>query len=324
MSRPPEEKTAESPYILWKIVNSQTFHSHIARSLGNILVLVQEAGKRILDVYGQKFEVFLKSDLSPLTLADQRSHEVLFEGLPRILDVPVLSEEGRTIEFAERSSWQTFWSADPLDGTKEFVRKSGDFCVSIGLVHDRSPLFGVIYIPVENRVYFGSMDLGGHTLSGDLIPALSGLPAVDVLARSQRLESNRASAEKEWVLIGSVSHGGEISPEVLKKLRKKHPFSVKSVGSAIKFCRIAEGAADFYPRVGTTMEWDTAGGQAIVESAGGGLISATTGQPLTYNKESLENPDFLCFGGRFAQEYPEMLSLSPGSQPSLSRSEPGG
>ena len=313
MSPLPEEKTAEIPYIQWKIVNSQTLHAHIARTLGSILVLVREAGERILEVYGQKFEVFLKSDLSPLTLADQRSHEVLFEGLPLLLDVPVLSEEGRTIDFAERSSWQTFWSADPLDGTKEFVRKSGDFCVSIGLVHDRSPLFGVIYIPVENRVYFGSRALGSHTLSGDLIPALSGLPAEEVIARSQRLDSDRISPEKEWVLIGSVSHGGEISPEVLKKLREKHPFSVKSVGSAIKFCRIAEGAADFYPRVGTTMEWDTAGGQAIVEAAGGGLISATTGQPLTYNKESLENPDFLCFGKGFAQEYPELLSFAGGS-----------
>ena len=288
-------------------MSPQTIHSRLSHSLGDILVLVREAGERILEIYAEKFEVFLKSDLSPLTLADQRSHDTLFAGLPRLLDVPVLSEEGRTIDFAERSSWTTFWSADPLDGTKEFVRRSGDFCVSVGLVHNRAPLFGIIYIPIEDNIYFGSRELGSHRLGGTAIRELSGLSAPDVLLRCHAIDSGNDSPEKEWVLIGSASHGAELPPGIDRSLREKHSFSIQSVGSAIKFCRIAEGAADFYPRVGTTMEWDTAGGQAIVEAAGGGLRSFPSAKPLLYNKESLENPDFFCFGKRFAQEYPELV-----------------
>ncbi len=293
-------------------MSPHTIHSRLAHSLGDILVLVQEAGKKVLEVYAEKFEVFLKSDLSPLTLADQRSHETLFAGLPHILNVPVLSEEGRTIDFSERSSWKTFWSADPLDGTKEFVRRSGDFCVSVGLVHDHSPLFGVIYIPVEDKIYFGSRDLGSHMILGENARELSGLSASSILSHCQSLASGKSSPDREWVLIGSVSHGSELHPGIDRRLREKHSFSIQSVGSAIKFCRIAEGSADFYPRAGTTMEWDTAGGQAIVEATGGGLIAIPSKHPLQYNKESLENPDFFCFGKRFAEEYPELLLAQTG------------
>ncbi len=288
-----------------------TIHNRLSHSLGDLLVLVREAGEKILEVYAEKFEVFLKSDLSPLTLADQQSHDTLFEGLPRLLDVPVLSEEGQTIHFSERSSWKTFWSADPLDGTKEFVRRTGDFCVSVGLIHDHAPLFGVIYIPIEDKIYFGSRDLGSHMIQGEQIRELSGLSAPAVLGRSRPIDSGNESHKREWVLIGSASHGAELPPEIDRKLRAKHSFSVQSVGSAIKFCRIAEGAADFYPRVGTTMEWDTAGGQAIVEASGGELLTVPSNHPLRYNKESLENPNFFCFGRRFAQEYPELVMPHP-------------
>lgn len=288
-------------------MDRHTILKSLSASLGDILGLVREAGERILDVYSKDFDVVLKSDLSPLTLADKRSHEILFERLPRYLNVPVLSEEGRTIEFAERASWTTFWSADPLDGTREFVKKSGDFCVSVGLVHEALPLFGVIYIPLEDRLYFGGRDFGAYALDGKDSASLGGLPAKTILLRSTALGTDREPSDREWVLIGSASHGSELPTTLLERLNKKHPFSTKSVGSAIKFCRIAEGSADFYPRAGTTMEWDTAAGQAIVEATGGGLISIVGRRPLGYNKEHLENPDFYCYGRRFAEEFPDLL-----------------
>ncbi len=292
----------------WKTVDRQTILKSLSASLGDLLEVVREAGERILDVYSHDFDVVLKSDLSPLTLADQRAHEILFERLPRILAVPVLSEEGRAIGYTERAAWTTFWSADPLDGTREFVKKSGDFCVSVGLVHEARPLFGVIYIPLEDRIYFGGREFGAFALDGKNSAALHRHPAHTILSRSTALGIDREPSDREWVLIGSASHGSELPGTLLSRLNKKHPFSAKAVGSAIKFCRIADGSADFYPRTGTTMEWDTAAGQAIVEATGGGLISIGDRRPLLYNKEHLENPDFYCYGRRFAEEFPELLS----------------
>ena len=282
----------------------------LSADLGTLLRLLREAGKKVLSVYREDFRVVLKSDDSPLTLADSESHDLLAKTLPEILPVPVLSEEGMEIPFPERKSWNVFWSIDPLDGTREFVRRSGDFCISVALVADRVPVFGLIYIPVEDRIYFGGKGFGSYRLAGSKIDETPGKEREAVLSVCDRLKPEGEGAEKErrsWVLLGSASHHSEITPGLRVALSKKEHFQILSVGSAIKFCRVAEGQADFYPRYGTTMEWDTAAGQAIVEGVGGGVVEISTGRPLLYNKPELENPDFYCFGPRFRQRFLEIL-----------------
>jgi len=284
----------------------------VSHRLHDLLLLVREAGERVLGVYANDFDVVLKSDLSPLTLADSLSHEILFGSLPGIVPCPVLSEEGTEISYGERSLWECFWSIDPLDGTREFVRKSGDFCVSVGLVLGREPVFGVIYIPVHDQIYFGGKGFGSYRISKGIIDSLEDRDSKSLLLSADRLSSGGNFSGRPWVLLGSVSHGAEIPPELMRALYEKEDFDSFSIGSAIKFCRIAEGAADFYPRYGTTMEWDTSAGEAIVSGAGGGVVAIETGKPLLYNKRNLENPDFFCFGERFRGRFPEIL-LPPAS-----------
>lgn len=279
----------------------------VSLRLRELLLLVRRAGQGVLSVYAHDFDVVLKSDLSPLTLADSLSHDLLFSALPAIVPCPVLSEEGTAIPYSDRASWEAFWSIDPLDGTKEFVRKSGDFCVCVGLVLRNEPIFGVIYIPVLNQIYFGGEHFGSYRMEGVDIAELERMDPETILASSDRLNSGDDPSGKRWLLLGSVSHGSDIPRDLLATLFEKAPFDSASIGSAIKFCRIAEGAADLYPRYGTTMEWDTSAGQAIVCGAGGGVVAAGTKVPLRYNKKSLENPDFYCYGGRFRKVFPELL-----------------
>ncbi len=282
----------------------------ISANLGLILSLLREAGAAVLSVYREDFKVVLKPDDSPLTLADSESHDLLSKNLPRILPVPVLSEEGLAIPPSERESWRCFWSIDPLDGTREFVRRSGEFCISVALVLDQVPIFGLIDIPVEDRIYFGGEGFGSFRLEGSKVGKISGNGTESVLSLCERLPSSPeggAASGEPWILLGSVSHHSEIPSVLRERLSKKEVFQKKSVGSAIKFCRIAEGSADFYPRYGTTMEWDTAAGQAIVCGVGGGVVDSSTKKPLLYNKPDLENPDFFCFGPRFRKRFPEIL-----------------
>lgn len=284
----------------------------VSDRLRELLLLVREAGERVLAVYANDFDVVLKSDLSPLTLADSLSHEILFGSLPGIVPCPVLSEEGAEIPYSERSSWDVFWSIDPLDGTKEFVRKSGDFCVSVGLVLGQGPIFGAIYIPVRGQIYFGGEGFGSYRIVKETISSMESLSSKELLSSADRLDSGDSRPERNWVLLGSVSHGSEMPPELVRALFEKEKFDSFSIGSAIKFCRIAEGSADFYPRYGTTMEWDTSAGQAIVCGAGGGVVEIGSKSPLIYNKSALENPDFYCYGNRFKDRFPEILApLSP-------------
>jgi 3'(2'), 5'-bisphosphate nucleotidase len=282
----------------------------ISPRLQKLLLIVREAGKKVMGVYADDFNVVFKPDLSPLTLADGLSHETLFRSLPGIFPCPVLSEEGRAVPYKERSEWNSFWSIDPLDGTKEFVRKSGEFCISVALVVGKTPIFGIIYIPVCNQLYFGGEGFGSYRMEKPVIDSLEHQDSMSLLQISDLLNSRISLSNRGWILLRSVSHGLEIPPDIMNALHKKASFETLSVGSAIKFCRIAEGTADFYPRYGTTMEWDTSAGDAIVRGAGGGLITIGTGRPLNYNKLNLENPDFYCFSGRFQEDFPEILSQS--------------
>ncbi len=264
------------------------------------LLTAKRAGEAILDVYGSDFAVEQKDDKSPLTLADKRSHEIIMDALEQTITVnnrtvPVLSEEGRGIPYDERKEWEYFWLVDPLDGTKEFVKRNGEFTVNIALIHKHKPVLGIIYIPVKDVFYFAAINLGTYKLenSENLTDNLS---IEKLIYKSQRLpltNNNKSS----FTVIGSRSHTSEEFSEFVKRLNEKYGnVEFISSGSSLKLCLVAEGKADVYPRFGPTMEWDTAAGQAIVEQAEGRVMDIQTGEPLRYNKENLLNPFFIVSG----------------------------
>jgi 3'(2'), 5'-bisphosphate nucleotidase len=261
------------------------------------LLAAKRAGEAILDVYGSDFAVEQKDDKSPLTLADKRSHEIIMDVLEQTITVnnrtvPILSEEGRGIPYDERKEWEYFWLVDPLDGTKEFIKRNGEFTVNIALIQKHKPVLGIIYIPVKDVFYFAAINLGTYKLenSETLVDNLS---IKELLDKSQRLPltSNNKSS---LTVIGSRSHTSEEFSEFVKRLNEKYGnVEFISSGSSLKLCLVAEGRADVYPRFGPTMEWDTAAGQAIVEQAEGSVMDIQTREPLRYNKEDLLNPFFI-------------------------------
>ena len=261
------------------------------------LFVVKRAGEAILDVYGSDFAVEQKDDKSPLTLADTRSHEIIMDVLEQTITVnnctvPVLSEEGRGIPFDERKEWECFWLVDPLDGTKEFVKRNGEFTVNIALIQKHKPVLGIIYIPVKDVFYFAAINLGTYKLenSENLVDNLSIKELLDKSQRLPLINNNKSS----FTVIGSRSHTSEEFSEFVKRLNEKYgKVEFISSGSSLKLCLVAEGRADVYPRFGPTMEWDTAAGQAIVEQAEGRVMDIQTREPLRYNKENLLNPFFI-------------------------------
>ncbi|HYQ47776.1 MAG TPA: 3'(2'),5'-bisphosphate nucleotidase CysQ [Thermodesulfovibrionales bacterium] len=272
----------------------ERFHTLIP----GLLRISRDAGAAILEVYDSDFAIEHKEDKSPLTLADRRSHEVIVNGLSGLddMEIPILSEEGKNIPFEDRRAWEIFWLVDPLDGTKEFIRRNGEFTVNIALIQKGRPVLGVIYIPAQDIFYFGAEGLGSFKLEdGD---TLSSGPLEKILGPAIRLpldpHSSVASQAVRFAVIASRSH---LSPETvlfINDLRAKHgELNFISAGSSLKFCLIAEGIANVYPRFAPTMEWDTAAGQAIVENAGGRVLRADSRQPVTYNKEDLHNPWFV-------------------------------
>lgn len=261
------------------------------------LLAAKRAGEAILDVYGSDFAVEQKDDKSPLTLADKRSHEIIMDVLEQTITVddstvPVLSEEGRGIPFDERKEWEYFWLVDPLDGTKEFVKRNGEFTVNIALIRKHKPVLGIIYIPVKDVFYFAAIDFGTYKLenSENLVDNLT---IKELLDKSQRLPLTDSN-ESSITVIGSRSHTSEEFSEFVELLNEKYDnVEFISSGSSLKLCLVAEGKADVYPRFGPTMEWDTAAGQAIVEQAEGSVMEVQTRDPLRYNKENLLNPFFI-------------------------------
>jgi 3'(2'), 5'-bisphosphate nucleotidase len=236
---------------------------------------VKEAGKAILEVYGTNFDVQCKEDHSPLTLADQRSHRIIADSLrSRYPQIPVLSEEGKEVPFEARRGWERFWLVDPLDGTKEFVKRNGEFTINVALIEGNAPLLGVIYIPVQDRLFLADVREGCWVAAdGDLkqIRVAAGAPKGPVR------------------IVRSRSHP---SPGLEELLSLMPEHEIVNRGSALKFCAVANGEADFYPRFGPTWEWDTAAGQAIVTAAGGTMLDLT-GKPFVYNKRNLLNGPFL-------------------------------
>jgi 3'(2'), 5'-bisphosphate nucleotidase len=257
----------------------------------SVVSLARRAGDAILSIYGQQFEVTNKADESPLTLADTRSHEIILDGLRELTPhIPVLSEEASDIGFEERRHWQRYWLVDPLDGTKEFVSRNGEFTVNIALIEGHAAVLGVVHVPVTDTTYTGA-------LTGGAFRQIGRDPAVSIRVR--------APAANPLRIVGSRSHRTDTLDRYLPKLE---PYELVAVGSSIKFCLVAEGSADFYPRFGPTSEWDTAAAQAIVEAAGGAVIR-TNGSPLRYNtKADFLNPHFLVIGDR-SRDWLHQLSI---------------
>ena len=240
--------------------------------LGNV---VREAGEAILEVYGTDFEVERKADCSPLTLADRQSHEIIAARLQsHYPHIPVLSEEGKETSYDIRKAWPCFWLVDPLDGTKEFVKRNGEFTINIALVEGTSPTIGVIYLPVLDRLYMADIREGCWEIDK---------------GQSRRLQVRSPAVGDAIRVLKSRSHP---SPNLEKLLEVIPSHECVTRGSALKFCAIAAGEADFYPRLGPTWEWDTGAGQAIVAAAGGVMV-ALNGEPFTYNKPNLLNGPFL-------------------------------
>lgn len=251
------------------------------------------AGEEILDVYGSHFDVEMKADKSPLTLADRRAHETILHLLSPT-GFHVLSEEGKHIDYPVRKEWKEFWMVDPLDGTKEFIKRNGEFTVNIALIKDRAPVMGVIFVPVSQILYFASLSSGAFKIN---LTRASHDTLEKLMQSADRLPSQKFP--EQTTIVCSRSHLSPETEDFIENMRKTEPgLDFVSIGSSLKMCLVAEGKAHLYPRFGPTMEWDTAAGQAIVEIAGGRVLRTDNNEPVRYNKPELLNPYFLASAGK--------------------------
>jgi len=250
----------------------------LAALLPGVVEIARAAGREILQVYNSEFAVTLKDDQSPLSAADVNAQRVIAAGLQAIApDIPLLGEESAATDVAARRSWQTLWLVDPLDGTREFIKRNGEFTVNIALVHDHEALLGVLYAPVSGLCYYAVRGMGAYRED-----AQGHREALRVTGRCQQPPR----------VLASRSHRGHSIDALLQRLGA---HEIVSVGSALKFARLAEGGADFYPRLSPTSEWDSAAGQVIVEAAGG-QVTDLDGAPLRYNaRDTLLNPNFIAW-----------------------------
>ncbi|MBT8136061.1 MAG: 3'(2'),5'-bisphosphate nucleotidase CysQ [Gammaproteobacteria bacterium] len=240
--------------------------------------IARAAGAAIMEVYARDFDVEVKDDKSPLTEADLAAHRVIAAGLTALEPaLPVLSEESGVPDYAERTQWQSYWLVDPLDGTKEFIKRNGEFTVNIALISDHEPILGVVYAPARELEYYGTSNDGAWKIAADGKPGRISVGAGDGPAR----------------IVGSRSHRGASLDAFLENVGD---YEMVPMGSSLKFCVVAEGGADIYPRLGPTNEWDTAAAHAVLTAAGGDVVQLD-GQSLRYNaKEPLLNPYFLAIG----------------------------
>ncbi len=257
--------------------------------LPDCLDCARRAGQAIMTVYASEFSVAHKDDDSPLTRADLASHHVIVDTLQALTPgLPVLSEESALIDWDTRQQWQRYWLVDPLDGTKEFVKRNGEFTVNIALIDQHRPVLGVVLAPVLNTYWFAVSGVGAQRLQTDSLQHVASMAQAEAI-------SVRLPPATPPVVIASRSHA---SAQLQQYLQRLPAHEIVSVGSSLKFCRVAEGSADLYPRLGPTSEWDTAAAQAVVEQAGGCVLTAA-GTALDYNrKASLLNPHFLVIGDR--------------------------
>jgi 3'(2'), 5'-bisphosphate nucleotidase len=252
-----------------------------------------KAGKSTLTFYNNDLEIQLKPDYSPLTLADLESNAIIESELKKT-EIPILSEESQQIEYSERKNWEKYWLVDPLDGTKEFIKKSEEYTVNIALMKNDYPVMGVIYLPAKDILYFGCQNVGAYKL----------INAANRKDNELFLEKNwqklPLTATNSFTIVASRSHLDENTKAFINSAERiYHPITIENYGSSLKFCMIAEGRADVYPRMAPTMEWDIAAGHAIVEAAGCCLVKYPSFKPIDYNKEDLRNPWFIAFNQKY-------------------------
>lgn len=250
--------------------------------INRIIEVAKAAGGKILEVYKREFSIEEKEDKSPVTEADHLANEVIFAALHETHpDIPYLSEESKAIPYPDRKGWERFWLIDPLDGTKEFIKKNGEFTVNIALVDQGVPVAGVVYQPAKNVVYYASK--GDGAFKGDAEGNIT------------KLESGPHYSTLDTVrVVASRSHMSPETEAFVEKLREAgKTVELTSSGSSLKLCMVADGSADVYPRFGPTMEWDTAAAHAVALEAGRSVIHYETHESLRYNKENLLNPWFI-------------------------------
>jgi len=258
----------------------------------NLALAIQaslEAGKAILEVYSSNdFNIEIKGDDSPLTKADKNANDVINSYLIKT-PIPIISEENKQLDFSERKDWDTCWIVDPLDGTKEFIKRNGEFTVNIALIKNGAPILGVIYVPVSKTLYFTSDD-ARRSYKIDLEDENVTVEYIFENASEIKPQTEKPSVVK---IVGSRSHLNDDTKAFISEIEKNNKVEIVSKGSSLKFCLVAEGKANIYPRYAPTMEWDTAAGQAICQAVGVNVIDNNTKKPLQYNKENLLNPYFL-------------------------------
>jgi 3'(2'), 5'-bisphosphate nucleotidase len=256
--------------------------------LNTAITAALEAGKAILEIYHSgAFDVEIKGDNSPLTRADTASHNVIMSFLTKT-NIPVLSEEGKAISYEERKDWKQLWIVDPIDGTKEFIKRNGEFTVNIALIENQKTQIGVIFVPVTGELYFSSKEMGAFKVKVDL----ENYDIDSLISNGDKLPLQRD--DKTYTIVASRSHMSPETEDYVQQMKNKHgAVNLISKGSSLKLCMVAEGQADCYPRFAPTMEWDTAAGQAICEHAGFQVIDWSTKENMFYNREELLNHWFL-------------------------------
>lgn len=264
----------------------------ILDKLEGLIPICLRAGNEIMAVYRGEIEVALKEDRSPLTEADRRAHRSILEDLAQLAEgIPIVSEESDPETTADRRSWNRLWLVDPLDGTKEFIKRNDEFTVNIALIEDGKPVLGAVWAPALAEGFVGAPGLGAWRFDG------VGRHGI----------ATRVPAPSPLRLVGSRSHCGNSLDKLLMTIG---PHELIAIGSSLKFCRVAAGEADFYPRLGPTSEWDTAAAHAVLEAAGGAVVDLQ-GKPLRYNKEDILNPSFLAFGDT-SRDWPSLVPIGDG------------
>jgi len=252
-----------------------------------------QAGEEILKVYNTSdFNIELKSDNSPLTRADKNANKIITEYLKKT-NIPILSEEDTLLPYEKRKHWKRFWLVDPLDGTKEFIKRNGEFTVNIALIENNKPIMGVIFVPVTGELYFGNIDFGAYKINLGRY-TFNNINHSDLeIFITDEFKLPIKAKNNNFTVVGSRSHLSKETKQYFENLEKQHgKIDIIIKGSSLKMCMVAEGKADIYPRFGPTMEWDTGAGHAIVISAGG-TFTKSDGSEFIYNKENLLNPNFI-------------------------------
>lgn len=245
------------------------------------------AGSEILEIYNSDFSVAIKADNSPLTRADENANRVINNYLTTT-QIPIISEENLEISFKTRSKWNHCWIVDPLDGTKEFVKRNGEFTVNIAYVSDGIPQLGVIFVPVTQTLYYADV---AENKAYKCILKTPDVSFQTITSTSEEIKPSSGTGSKR--IVGSRSHLNEATKYFIDQISERDPVEIVTRGSSLKFCMIAEGSADIYPRYAPTMEWDTAAGHAICLAVGINILALPSKEPLVYNKENLLNPSFL-------------------------------